>query len=240
MTAGAVATDLARLLESTTALLLDFDGPVCPIFEEGRNAAIAEQMRGTLRELGVADLPPHIASTYDPLHVLEFAYEHDPTKLASRVEDTFIAGEVAAAALAIPTPGGHDTIAACHETGRPVVIVSNNSQAGIEAYLTRHKLDQLVLGIVGRAYARPDLMKPNPMPVHHALAQLDTEPGSCVLVGDSVSDVAVSLLTNVHPIGYAKRSSRTPELAEAGAAIVIDSMQTLADAVRSSAPFPPP
>jgi beta-phosphoglucomutase-like phosphatase (HAD superfamily) len=237
MTAGAIATDLARLLDSTTALLLDFDGPVCPIFEEGRNAAIAEQMRGTLLdELGVTDFPPHIASTYDPLHVLQFAYERDPGTPTSRVEDTFIAGEVAAAAEAKPTPGGHETIVACHETGRPVVIVSNNSQACIEAYLTRHQLDGIILGIVGRAYARPDLMKPNPTPVHQALAQLGTKPESCVLVGDSVSDVTVSLLTNVHPIGYAKRPSRMPELAEAGASIVVDSMRILADAIRTASP----
>ncbi len=30
-------------------------------------------------------------------------------------------------------------------------------------------------------------------------------PESCVLIGDSVTDMTVSLLTNVHPIGYAKR-----------------------------------
>ena len=141
-----------------------------------------------------------------------------------------------AAAVAIPTPGGHDTIAACHETGRPIVIVSNNSQASIEAYLTRHELDQLVLGIVGRAYARPDLMKPDPTPVHGALARLGTMPESCVLVGDSVSDVTVSLRTNVHPIGYAKRASRGHELAEAGASIVVASMQTIADCLCRASP----
>lgn len=45
--------------------------------------------------------------------------------------------------------------------------------------------------------------------------------------------MAVSLLTNVHPIGYAKRASSRSELIGAGAAMVVDDMRIFADAVRA-------
>lgn len=163
-----ITGDLAHVLETTTALLLDFDGPVTPLFEDGRASAIAVRMRQILRELGVVDLPPPVGSTDDPLAVLSFTYERDSAALTRRVEDILIAGELAAAAAALPNPGGHETLAACHETGLPVVIVSNNSPACVEACVERHRLDQLVLATIGRAYVRPDLMKPHPAPVELA------------------------------------------------------------------------
>lgn len=196
---------------------------MCSLFENGRNAAIAEQLRQALGG-------PGLAETDDPLAVLALAYEHGTVELA---EDTLIAGEVAAAAVARPTPGGHETIAACHGNGWPVVIVSNNSRASVEAYLARHELDELVHGIVGRAYGRPDLMKPDPAPIRRALAMAGIPPESCVLVGDSVTDMTVSVLTNVHPIGYATRPSIRGELLGAGAAKVVEDMRILADAVRA-------
>ena len=113
---------LTGLLAGTRGVLLDFDGPVCPLLEDGRNAALADQLRQTIR----SELPSRLASTDDPLAILTFAYERGS---ATVVEDALIAGEVAAAGVARATPGGHDTIAACHENGWPVLIVSNNSRA---------------------------------------------------------------------------------------------------------------
>ncbi|MBM7785486.1 HAD family hydrolase [Tenggerimyces flavus] len=226
MGARAEVESLAELLAGTRGVLLDFDGPVCPLLEDGRDAALADRLRQTIQ------LPSRQASTDDPLAILTFAYEQGS---ATEVEDALIAGELVAAGVARATPGGHETIVACAEATTPVVIVSNNSQASVEAYLARHGLGELVHGVVGRAYARPDLMKPNPTPIRQALAMLGIAPEACVLVGDSVTDMTVSLLTNVHPIGYSRRASRRAELIEAGAAMVLDDMRTFADSVRRKA-----
>lgn len=110
-----------EFLAGTRGVLLDFDGPVCPLLEDGRNAALADRLRQTV------PLPSRLASTDDPLAILRFAYEHG-------------SAEVAAAGVARSTPGGHETVVACDDSGWPVVIVSNKSQACVEAYLSRHRL----------------------------------------------------------------------------------------------------
>lgn len=192
---------LVTVLAKTRAVLLDFDGPVCPIFANGRNAEIANQMRATLSDHAIAT-PPEINEAWDPLHVLLFAYELARPDVMTDVEDTFRRGELTAAREATPTPDASDTMQACHETDRPVVIVSNNSAAAIEAYLDLHNLSHLVLAVVGRAPGRPDLMKPHPDPVNRALAILDTPATDCVIVGDSLTDIEVAHTTGTPSIGW--------------------------------------
>lgn len=231
-----VGEDLARILSQTRPVLLDFDGPVCPIFANGVNSELAAKMRSTLRRAG-ADIPQHVADDYDPIRVLQFAATLDRPDLTALAEDVFRTGEVEAARRAIPTPGAHEAIRACHEAGRPLVIVSNNYAGAIEVYLQRHNLDPFVQAVIGRAYARPDLMKPHPDPVHRALAILEAEPASCVLVGDSVTDIEVARATGVRSIGYVKRPDRLAGLLAAGAEVTIDDMHALAQALRTVAPI---
>jgi beta-phosphoglucomutase-like phosphatase (HAD superfamily) len=223
---------LAALLRRTGPVLLDFDGPVCGIFAGGRNAAIASRLREVLAGHGVS-VGGELADDPDPLNVLRYT-AHVAPRLLSAVEEALIDEEVTAASVATPTPHAHEAIRACDAAGRTVVIVSNNSPAAIRAFIERHQLADYVRAVVGRAHARPDLMKPHPDPVHRALGILDMAPDACVLVGDSDTDVQVALATGVHPIGYAKRPERRSQLAEAGAEVVIDSMETFAAAVRAA------
>jgi HAD superfamily hydrolase (TIGR01509 family) len=71
----------------------------------------------------------------------------------------------------------------------PVAVVSNNSAVAIEAYLTAYDLAANVTPIIGRAYADPKRMKPDPTPVLDAALALGAVPESCVLVGDSLSNI---------------------------------------------------
>jgi phosphoglycolate phosphatase len=82
-----------------------------------------------------------------------------------------------------------------------VVIVSNNAEAAIRAYLERWLLSSYVVAVIGRPVGRPDLMKPDAYTVDEALRLLGTEPNRAVFVGDSVSDVEVSRAVGVPCIG---------------------------------------
>ena len=227
--------ELAGLLRRIGPVLLDFDGPVCGIFAGGRNAAIASHLREVLADHGVS-VGEELADDPDPLNVLRYT-AHAAPRLLSAVEEALIDDEITAVSVAAPTLHAHEAIRACHAAGRMVVIVSNNSPAAIRTYLEHHQLTDHVRAIVGRAHARPDLMKPHPDPVHRALGILETAPDACVLVGDSDTDIQVALATGVHPIGYAKRPDRRSQLAEAGAEVVVDSMETFAAAVRAASPL---
>jgi phosphoglycolate phosphatase-like HAD superfamily hydrolase len=75
-------------------------------------------------------------------------------------------------------------------------------------------------------------MKSNTTLIDRALRLLSADPRTCVMVGDSLTDIEVSRRAGVHSIGYAKTPERGDELAEAGAEALIDDMAHLASAIR--------
>lgn len=230
-----IPSALAHVFTQTRALLLDFDGPICPIFPNGRDAEVADDLRAVIRRHDI-DLPPAVDGTSNPLRVLRFAYELEQPGLLAEVEEILGDAELRAAHNAVPTPDADGVMEAAHETGRPLVIVSNNSAPAIEAYLELHKLRHLILAVVGRAPGRPDLMKPHPDAVNRALAVLDRPASDCVIVGDSLTDIEIAHATGVLSIGYIKSPSRRSGLLAAQPNAVTQSMATLAAAIRASHP----
>jgi beta-phosphoglucomutase-like phosphatase (HAD superfamily) len=114
------------------------------------------------------------------------------------------------------------------------VIVSNNAEPAIEAFLDHHDLRHLIHAVIGRVPGRPELMKPHPDSVLRALDILDRPPAQCVLIGDSVTGIEVSRATGLRSIGYAKTPTRGNELHLAGADAITDSNHALAEHVRRS------
>lgn len=142
-----------------------------------------------------------------------------------------------AASVAVPTPFGHEVILGAHALGVPVAVVSNNSAVAIEAYLTAHDLAAYVTPIIGRAYADPRRMKPDPGPVLDAVRALGADPASCVLVGDSLSDIEAARAAGVGAIGYANRPWKAAAFAAAD--IIITSMGEIAEALSPVSPVSP-
>jgi phosphoglycolate phosphatase len=218
-------TDAAQLIEDSAAVLLDFDGPVTPLMPAPANMHAADAARQALIVHGVA-VPDEIATTSDHLAVIRWTGMHAPEALAN-VETAGTAAETDSARSCTPTPGAHALLAALHDAGTPVVIVSNNAAEPIRVYLERHGLTAYVRDVVGRPYLRPDLMKPEPHTVRRALAIAGIDAQSAVLIGDSVSDIEVARAAGVRSIGYAKTQQRGAELRAAGADVVTGSMVSL-------------
>ena len=97
---------------------------------------------------------------------------------------------------------------AARQAGLAVAVVSNNSAGAVTAYLTAHRLAGYVSPVVGRAYAEPDRMKPNPEPILQAARALGVRAVDAVLVGDSLSDIVGAHAAGVRSIGYANRPAR--------------------------------
>ncbi|MFC0532804.1 HAD family hydrolase [Phytohabitans kaempferiae] len=93
----------------------------------------------------------------------------------------------------------------------------------VRAYLTERRLVGYVHPIIGRAFADPARMKPNPWPILAAVRELGAEPEECLLIGDSTSDVDAA---QVPVIGYANKPGKRTRLAKADA--IIDGMAELA------------
>ncbi|MEV6527732.1 HAD family phosphatase [Longispora sp. NPDC051575] len=220
------APALAALLAGHGPLLLDFDGPVCSIFAGYPAPKVAEALRQVLRserlDLGEIEDEP------DPLEVLRWTDRQGHSRLTRAVEDALCAAELVAARSAEPTPYGREVIVAARQAGRPVAVVSNNSEAAVTAYLKAHRLAGHFALVVGRAYADPDRMKPSPEPLLRASDALRVDPTSCLLIGDTVTDVAAGVSAGVPVLGYANKPRKVPELRRAGAASVVTTMRDVA------------
>ncbi|RQX00231.1 haloacid dehalogenase [Micromonospora inaquosa] len=153
------------------------------------------------------------------------AGDHGTTRA---VEDPLCAAERRAVKTAEPTPYGREVIVAAQQAGMPVAAVSNNSAGAVAAYLSAHRLAGYVSPVVGRAYADPDRMKPNPEPILQAVRALGQLPARCVLVGDSLSDIEGAQAAGVRVIGFANKSTKRELFVTAGADCVIADMKEIA------------
>jgi HAD superfamily hydrolase (TIGR01509 family) len=186
------------------AFLVDFDGPICSIFD-GYPAADAA------RELSTGVTPPLAYVTTDPLEALRNA----PSDQVETVDIKLCDIELRAVETSKPNPEFLKLLKAIG--GRPWAVVSNNSAGAVRAYLQRHHAEYASVPVFGRPFARPELMKPNPYLLLEALKALSVSADVTQFIGDSASDIEAGCLAGVHTIGYANRPGKAELLAEAGA-----------------------
>ncbi|MFF5295014.1 HAD family hydrolase [Paractinoplanes globisporus] len=217
-------------------LLLDFDGPVCSIFGGYPAPDIAAQLIALIDRQGIV-APGEVRSARDPLEVLRWAGEACPAEVTTTIEDALCVAELRASATATPTPFSREVILGARARGLPIAVVSNNSAAAIEAYLSAHDLAGYISPIIGRAYADPLRMKPHPGPLIAAARSLNVAPSRCTLVGDSLTDIEAARAANVAVVGYANRPWKVD--AFAGADAVVTSMGDIATVLSPVSPESP-
>lgn len=224
-------TSPAPVLDDTHVILLDFDGPTADLFSEYPPEVLADDFRHYLHNIDRA--VPKRAVAPGPFELYEWALAQHP-EMTEEIESWLSGAETRAATRAEPTPGCGEMLLAAYEAGRPVVIVSNNSEAAIRVYLDRHSLASYVSGITGRPYAAPERMKPHPWSIQHAAHGQQVPVSVCVLIGDSVADIEAANAAGSASIGYANKPGKAERLGDAGATALVNDMYVLADAIRTS------
>jgi phosphoglycolate phosphatase len=217
------------ILATTEALFLDFDGPVCSVFAGFPAPVVADQLRDILTEGGY-DIPVDVRESDDPFDVLFYAAKLGPDEVRY-LETAFRAHEVEAVQSATPTPGAHELVATWKATGRPLAIVSNNSVAAVETYLNIHNLSQGVDLISARQNADISLLKPNPHLILVAVRTLGKIASSCVLIGDSLTDVEAACAADVLAIAYANKPGKVDSFALVEPAGIVTDVTLLRDAL---------
>lgn len=227
----------ADLVSRARAILLDFDGPVTRLLPPPQNVEAADAARSALRVGGWSVRPP-VAHTKDHLAVLRYAATLGSDALT--VAETACLGlEIRAALSSEITDGVTDFLTSCARTGRKVVLVSNNSEPALQAFLRRQRLSGMVYAVIGRPPRRPDLMKPHPRLICDALDLLRVPPSAAVLIGDSVTDVEAALHCHVPVVGFATAPHRKNGLADAGANSVVLGYAELVAGARQPLAFKP-
>jgi HAD superfamily hydrolase (TIGR01509 family) len=215
---------MSQLLPSCNPVLFDFDGPICSIFAGSPAPKIAEQLRDLAQRHG-ADTTA-VRSQDDPLEVLRWAGTQ-PTELLTAVEDALVRAEVAAVAVAVPTPGAHDLIKALRLRGNRIGVASNNSGPAIRTYLAAHDLTEAIDVVAGRRPYEPWTMKPDATCLTECLAQLRTTADRCVFVGDSLTDIQAARALGMPVIGFANSPGKAATFSAAGANAVISNVAEL-------------
>ncbi|MEU0521489.1 HAD family hydrolase [Streptosporangium sp. NPDC006007] len=223
---------LAEIVQQARVVLLDFDGPVCDVFAGLPASVVAARLKQLLQDEGV-ELPQDVVSLGDPLKVLRRTGVFAPD-LVDKMETVLVGYEVEAVSCAEITPGTRELLDAYAETGRPVVIVSNNSERAIKTFLDLADLRERVAGVVGRPIGNPAEMKPHPRLVLRACELVDARPEEAVLIGDSDFDMQAAVNAGARSIAYANKPGKETRLVRAGANAVTRSMQELAGVVRVS------
>ncbi|WP_411069385.1 HAD family hydrolase [Streptomyces sp. cmx-4-25] len=220
---------LAGMLAEYDAILFDFDGPICHVFQGLPAQGVAGELATLLASL-VPDLADAANATDDPMVIHQLAREGGPEVLAA-VEAALTGAEIRAVGVAgAPTGGAVEAMTAARAAGRRLAIVSNNSADCVHAYLTTKGLSGAVEAVVGRPTLRPDLMKPSPHPLLEAAAILGVMPGRSALVGDSVSDIVAARAAGAGSVGYANKPGKEQALMAAGASAVVADMGIIARA----------
>lgn len=115
--------------------------------------------------------------------------------------------------------------------GYTVTIVSNNSAAAVEAFVTAHGLREYYPGRHRAHSARsgpPEaLLKPHPHLVRKAINERATGPGSCVLIGDSTTDVEAAHRAGTAVIAYANKPGKRQALDLLGPDAITDDLHEI-------------
>jgi beta-phosphoglucomutase-like phosphatase (HAD superfamily) len=216
-----VPESAAAIVARKKHLLMDFDGPICAVFGSVSAPRVADALVRLLARRGVS-APPEVATAKDPFDVLHFGATLPDVDHARAVEAEMRRLEVLAVATAPPAPESTATLRILSDYGLLVSIVSNNSDAAVRAYLTRHGLDDIVTDVSSRSDADTSHLKPAPFLLVQAMHNLGTRPDECVMVGDSPSDMQAAHRAGVAAIAYANKPGKAEILSRHSPEALID------------------
>jgi HAD superfamily hydrolase (TIGR01549 family) len=223
---------LLGLLRGVDAVLFDFDGPLCHLFDAYPAADVAEEMKRFLR--AAAELPEAFEfEAYDDTHLLlhDAAASDVPHPVLTGLEALLSKAEERAAAKAPDTAGAVNLIRTLHRANRPIAIATNNSPGAVRVYLKIHGVEGEFDGKIFGRGSDPQLMKPDPSCLTRALRELEMETtaGNCLMIGDSVNDLLAARGAGVPFLAYAKSDRKEKELTSAGADVVVRHMDQVTD-----------
>jgi phosphoglycolate phosphatase len=232
---------LAEVLAGVKCVMFDFDGPLCPLFEDRPSDGLAQTFHGILADAGLesAELSG-LADPYRMLRKLPYGFpgrRFDTDELLRSVAAVFgehlALEELERVSRVEPTEGAVDFVRALHDRDITLAIATNNSPEPVQTYLKSHGIERM---FAGRIYGRgqdPRRMKPHPDTVLRALAAVapyGITREECVLLGDTPGDLAAARGAGVRFIGYCRSQAKAVRLTTAGTRYWVASLGRLSEA----------
>lgn len=213
---------------SRSAALFDWDGTLI----DSRRALVSAWHDVTVQVLGrrwpVEDDDVRLVLSRRGKEVFPLLSD-DPAVVSSLDEQFTPAYERHAAELVRPFPGAVALLERLHAAEVAVGVVTSKARVRYVADVARGSLEHLVAAVA----CAEDVVrgKPDPLPVHHVLEQLQVPAGRAVLVGDTPVDIAAGRAAGVRTLGVTWGSSAAAPLLAAGAHQVVDTFAELGAAL---------
>lgn len=106
-------------------------------------------------------------------------------------------------------------------------LVTSNSQEEAERFMAENGITGFFDVLVTRSSVRR--LKPHPEPVLVAASLLGTEPGKCLMVGDTTPDMKSAVAAGAIPVGVLCGFGTERELLKAGAEMILEETRQLMD-----------
>ncbi|MGV9248540.1 HAD family hydrolase [Streptomyces sp. NPDC003710] len=225
---------LRELVEAARFVLFDFDGPICRLFAGRRATDVARELERWLERQGLpALLTEEERGRPDPQVALRAVDRRHPgSDLVADLEELLTQQELRAVPSAMPTPYADPLIRTWAALGARLAIISNNSARAASAYLAGRGLAGCFAPhIYGRTH---DLhrLKPDPYHLNRALRAMGAAAGHALMIGDTPSDLQAAALAGVPFLGYARNEDKEQCLRQAGAEVVVRSLEPVLRVLR--------
>lgn len=232
--------DTENLREPITraqVILWDFDGPICRLFAGHSAERVARELVDWLGGRGLHGLLTEgERGAVDP-HVVLRAVDrrHPGSDLLAELEERLTHEELRAVTTAWPTAYADPLIRTWKALGTRLAVVTNNSPRTVQTYLeSRTLLPCFAPHIYGRTQELHRL-KPDPHFLNRALNAMGAAPETALMIGDTPSDFAAAREAEVPFLGYARNERKAKLLREAGATLVVESLEPVLRTVRDQA-----
>lgn len=227
--------ELRSLIRRTRVVLWDFDGPICRLFAGHSAERVAHDLASWLEGRGLQGvLTEAERDSLDP-HVMLRAVGHryPGSDLAVELEERLTQLELQAATTAMPTAYADPLIRTWTAVGVRLAVASNNSPRAIRQYLTSRGLFPCFAPHVYGRTGDLQLLKPDPHCLNRALSATGAAPSSALMIGDTPTDFLAAKKAGVPFLGYARNGRTLASLRDAGAEVVLSSLEPLLKLLRS-------
>ncbi|MFH9979930.1 HAD family hydrolase [Streptomyces sp. NPDC017179] len=231
---GNETEELRNLIADAHVVLWDFDGPICRLFAGHSAERVADELVRWLEGQGLHGvLTGPEQQSQDP-HVVLRAVDrrHPGSDLVTELEARLTEEELRAVPSAQPTPYADPLIRTWKALGSRLAVTTNNSPLVVREYLDGRDLGGC---FAPHVYGRTrDLkpLKPDPHCLNRALSATGAAPDRALMIGDTPADHEASLWAGVPFLGYARNARKEKLLREAGATVVVDSLEPVLRTLR--------
>jgi HAD superfamily hydrolase (TIGR01509 family) len=226
---------LRKLITGARVVLWDFDGPICRLFAGHSAERVATDLVEWLEGRGLHGLLTEAErESLDP-HVVLRAVDrrHPGSDLVAELEERLTQEELRATSSAMPTAYADPLIRTWTAVGSRLAIATNNSPRVVRRYLAGRGLESCFAPhIYGRTQDLHQL-KPDPHCLNRALNAVGAAPSAALMIGDSPSDHEAAHRAGVPFLGYARNERKAKLLREAGADLVVGSLEPLLPMLRA-------